>query len=147
MGDRDGSEPFVAVLGAGPMLEVTVELDAQGGPDPEVHIHAGGQGLWVGRMAKALGARAIVCGPWGGEAGIAAAALARAEGLELRTTSAAAISTHLLDYRGGEREEIAVMPSRYEADSNLAWNGSPLQFTAYMGARVSLANGAWTYHN
>jgi len=36
---------------------------------------------------------------------------------------------------------------RYEADSNLAWNGSPLQFTAYMGARVSLANGAWTYHN
>ena len=111
MGDPDESEPLVAVLGAGPMLEVTVELDAQGSQDPEVHIHAGGQGLWVGRMAKALGARAIVCGPWGGEAGIAAAALARAEGLELRTTSASSISTHLLDYRGGEREEIAVMPS------------------------------------
>lgn len=104
--------PMLAVLGAGPLLEVTVELDPEhAAASPQVHIHPGGQGLWVGRMVKALGARVVICGPCGGEAGVAAAALARTEGLELRTTPTPAISTHLIDYRGGDRHEIAVMPS------------------------------------
>lgn len=36
---------------------------------------------------------------------------------------------------------------RYAATSSVAWDGSPIQMTAYMGARTSLANGAYTYHN
>src|SRR5665648_1026815 len=36
---------------------------------------------------------------------------------------------------------------RYAATSSVAWDGSPIQMTAYMGARTSLANGAYTYHH
>ncbi|PFG39963.1 1-phosphofructokinase [Georgenia soli] len=102
--------PRLSVLAVGPMLEVTVET-LRGEDEPHVHVHAGGQGLWVARMAKTLGARPVVCAPFGGEAGVAAAALARAEGLDLRTTSTPDISAHVLDYRGGEREELVVMRS------------------------------------
>jgi 1-phosphofructokinase len=102
--------PALSVLAVGPMLEVTVET-LRGDDEPHVHVHAGGQGLWVARMAKTLGARPVVCAPFGGEAGVAAAALARAEGLDLRTTSTPDISAHVLDYRSGEREELVVMRS------------------------------------
>ena len=39
-----------------PLLTVAIETRSDGGDD--VHLHAGGQGLWVGRMARSLGAEA-----------------------------------------------------------------------------------------
>ncbi|WP_345216731.1 PfkB family carbohydrate kinase [Georgenia halophila] len=101
--------PFLSVLAAAPLLEVTLETVRDN--DPHVHVHAGGQGLWVARMIATLGGQVVVCGPFDGETGVAAAALARAEGLEIQSTHTVAVSAHLLDYRAGEREEIAVMRS------------------------------------
>lgn len=108
--ETPGDVPTVCVLAVAPLLEVTIET-LRGDDEPQVHVHAGGQGLWVARMAKTLGARSVVCAPFGGETGVAAAALAGAEGLDLRTTSTPGISAHVLDYRAGEREELVVMRS------------------------------------
>ncbi|MPV36627.1 1-phosphofructokinase family hexose kinase [Georgenia subflava] len=107
----DPSGPVVSVLSVGPLLEITVETTADAPDDPQVHVHPGGQGLWVARMATTLGARSVLCGPFGGETGMAAAALARAEGLELQVTHTTGISAHIIDYRQGERDEIVVMRS------------------------------------
>ena len=107
--ERGGDGPRVCVLAVAPILEVTVETTFNDPGSPQVHVHAGGQGLWVARMIAALGGRAVVCAPFGGETGTAAAALARAEGLDLRVTGATGNSTHILDYRGGSREEVVVM--------------------------------------
>ncbi|MFH5821776.1 1-phosphofructokinase family hexose kinase [Georgenia sp. AZ-5] len=104
-------EPVVAVLAIAPILEVTVEATINAPDKPQMHVHPGGQGLWVARMVTTLGGRAVVCGPFGGETGTAAASLARAEGLELHTTSATGNGGHIVDYRRGERDEIVVMES------------------------------------
>ncbi|GAA4967284.1 hypothetical protein GCM10025331_70020 [Actinoplanes utahensis] len=36
---------------------------------------------------------------------------------------------------------------RFAAETTVAWDGSPVQITAYMGARTNLSSGAFTYHN
>ena len=67
--------PSVCVLATTPLLTVTIEAGTGGGPrvagtdHPDVHVHAGGQGLWLARMAYSLGADVVVCGPFGGETG------------------------------------------------------------------------------
>ena len=58
--------PRVAVFGPNPLLSVTIE--ARGGGD-DVHVHAGGQGVWLSRMAAELGADVVLCGFVGGETG------------------------------------------------------------------------------
>ncbi len=46
------------------------DRDDRAGPDrPEVHVHAGGQGFWVARMAAKLGAEVALCCALGGEPG------------------------------------------------------------------------------
>ena len=48
----------LAVFAPSPVLTVTIEA----GPDrPEVHLHPGGQGFWVARMAANLGAEVVLC--------------------------------------------------------------------------------------
>jgi 1-phosphofructokinase len=103
--------PLACVLAVGPALEVSVEALYNDPANPQVHVHAAGQGLWVARMVTALGGRAIVCAPFGGETGIAAAALARAEGVNLRPTQTTANSAHIVDHREGSREEVVIMRS------------------------------------
>jgi 1-phosphofructokinase len=56
----------VAVFGPSPLLTVTIEDRA--GRD-EIHVHPGGQGVWVSRMAAELGATPVLCGFVGGETG------------------------------------------------------------------------------
>ena len=46
--------PRLCVLAATPQLTVTIEPGVEGGT--ELHLHAGGQGLWLARMARSLGA-------------------------------------------------------------------------------------------
>ena len=48
----------IAVFAPSPLLTITVERDAGG---PAVHLHAGGQGFWVARLAAALGAQVTLC--------------------------------------------------------------------------------------
>ena len=75
--DGGAPSPRVTIFDPFPVLTVTVE-DADG--RDEVHLHAGGQGLWIGRMAVALGgAVRLVCAT-GGESGVVLSQLMRGEG-------------------------------------------------------------------
>ena len=52
--------PRVAIFAPHPLLTVTLERE---GPERDkVHFHAGGQGVWVARMAASLGAEPVLCG-------------------------------------------------------------------------------------
>jgi 1-phosphofructokinase len=109
----------VGVFAPSPLLTVTVEQGA--GQEPEVHLHAGGQGFWVSRMAVALGARAILCAPLGGESGAVLLHRIVDEGVEVRSVACrGANATYVHERRGGSRETIAetLSPSlsRHELD-------------------------------
>ncbi|WP_245700812.1 1-phosphofructokinase family hexose kinase [Sanguibacter gelidistatuariae] len=132
MEERSSGQPRVCVLAPMPLLTVTIEPAAVApGPGPtaaasrapvhpEIHVHAGGQGLWIARMASSLGADVVVCGPFGGESGDVVAHLAHGEHLALRPSAAHGNGTYIHDRREGERREVAVMPpeplNRHEQD-------------------------------
>src|SRR5439155_13267570 len=59
--------PQVTVFGPHPILAITVER--RGASDDDIHVHPGGQGVWVTRMAGEMGAHPILCGFCGGETG------------------------------------------------------------------------------
>lgn len=109
----------VAVFSPSPLFTVTIEELASG--PCEVHFHAGGQGFWAARMARVLGADAVLCGPFGGESGPVIRRLIQAEGIEVRAVACAgANGGYVHDRRGGERRVLAQMPSpeltRHEVD-------------------------------
>lgn len=110
--------PRVAVFGPHPLLTVTVE--ARGDRD-EVHVHAGGQGVWVGRMAGELGATPVLCGLAGGETGAVLEGLLAAMAGERRLVRSGGPSgCYVVDRRSGERRLVAHAPadppSRHEVD-------------------------------
>lgn len=112
--------PKMCVLAPTPMLTVTLETGSDPA-HPELHVHPGGQGLWVARMAYSLGADVVVCGPFGGETGTVLAHLAEVENLRVRpVTYVGGNGAYLHDRRGGERQELAFMPpaklDRHELD-------------------------------
>jgi sugar/nucleoside kinase (ribokinase family) len=83
---RDPPRPAgrIAVFAPSPLLTITVEA----GPDrPEVHLHAGGQGFWVARLAATLGADVTLCCALGGEPGRVLRGLIEAEPIELRAAA------------------------------------------------------------
>jgi 1-phosphofructokinase len=59
--------PTICVFSPAPLLEISVESTLDG--TEELHLHPGGQGFWVGRMALTLGARVGLSAPFGGETG------------------------------------------------------------------------------
>lgn len=91
--------PRVCVLAPTPLL--TIEIDPfdpsaprdelRGRPPGDIHLHPGGQGLWVARMASSLGGTVTVCGPFGGEVGP----------LLVTTLRAADLTVHGVAYSGG----------------------------------------------
>jgi len=96
----------LAVFAPAPQLTITIERLSDGGD--EVHVHAGGQGVWIARMAETLGAHVRICGAFGGEGGPILIQLLRDEGLEVRAaTMAAGNPVYVHDRRSGSREEIA----------------------------------------
>ncbi len=109
----------VAVFAPSPVLTVTVEQGS--GEVPEVHLHAGGQGFWVARMAAGLGARVLLCVPLGGESGTVLRTLLEDGTIEvLAVRTAGANAAYLHDRRSGERRAIVETPSpplrRHELD-------------------------------
>ncbi|WP_432545767.1 PfkB family carbohydrate kinase [Kineococcus sp. SYSU DK004] len=89
----------VTVFSPSPALRVVVEPTTAGGV--EVHLHPGGQGTWVARMAARLGADVTLCTPVGGEAGTALTALLAEEGLRTcAVPTRRATATVVLDHRG-----------------------------------------------
>lgn len=112
--------PRVCVIAPTPILTLTIESGSQD-QDTELHVHPGGQGLWVARMAYSLGADVVLCGPFGGETGTVLAHLAEKENLRVRAIGTAGSNgAYLHDRRGGERQELAFMPpsrlDRHEID-------------------------------
>lgn len=108
----------IAVLAPAVYVSVTIEESEEG---DDIHIHAGGQGVWVARMLRQLDHRPVVCAPVGGEAGRTLLGLIRDWGIELRAVNALADTpVYVHDRRGGEREELARSRSpvlrRHEAD-------------------------------
>jgi 1-phosphofructokinase len=97
--------PRVAVFGPHPVLTVTVE---RRGVDDDVHLHAGGQGVWVSRMAVELGAEPVLCALLGGETGSLLRPLLEALDIECRLVPARGASGCLVfDRRDGERRLLA----------------------------------------
>jgi 1-phosphofructokinase len=105
--DLDGR---VAVFAPSPVLTVTAEA----GPDqPEIHLHAGGQGFWVARMAALLGSDVTICCALGGESGRVLRPVIEAEGVSVHSVDAGTPNgVYIHDRRGGERVEFAAADSR-----------------------------------
>jgi len=108
----------VVVLAPSPLLTVTIE-DRAG--EPDIHVHAGGQGVWQARMLSSLGVRVVLCAGIGGEAGDVLEHLLPTEGVILRSIRTSARNGgYVHDRRDGERSVIAEAPGwpldRHEHD-------------------------------
>jgi 1-phosphofructokinase len=108
----------ICILAPVPLLTVTIEPGSEDAA--EVHIHAGGQGIWVGRMAALLG-EVILCAALGGETGRVLRGLIAEEevivrGIEMQDAN----PVYVHDRREGQREELARSEaprlSRHETD-------------------------------
>jgi 1-phosphofructokinase len=105
MGPRD-RRPRITVFGPSPLLTVTVE--ALPGDRDDIHLHPGGQGVWVTRMAGELGADPVLCAFIGGETGAVLKPLLKALPGELRLIRTATSNGCLIaDRRQGERRAVA----------------------------------------
>jgi 1-phosphofructokinase len=109
----------LAVFAPSPAVTITVEPSP--GDEPDLHLHAGGQGFWVAHMAARLGARVTLCVPLGGETGTVLESLLAVDGISvLSVDTEGANGAYVHDRRGGEREVIAETSSpllaRHELD-------------------------------
>jgi 1-phosphofructokinase len=108
----------VVIFAPSPVLTVTVE-DVEGTAD--IHLHAGGQGVWQARMLKVLGAEVTMCAVFSGETGGVLQHLIDDEGVKLLPVSGEGSSgAYVHDRRGGERDVVAESPghrlTRHELD-------------------------------
>lgn len=105
----------LCVFAPWPLITVAIEASPDDGSD-DIVVRAGGQGVWVARMAASLGARVILVGPFGGKIGRAAAVMLRDEGIAVRSVDVAGSNgAYIHDRRGGERAQIAEMrPARLD---------------------------------
>lgn len=100
----------IAVFAPSPVLTITIE---PGSERPEVHLHPGGQGFWVARLAAVLGADVVLCCALGGESGRVLRGLIGAEPLSLRAADARTPSgVYVHDRRSGQRVEVVNVESR-----------------------------------
>jgi 1-phosphofructokinase len=138
----------VAVFAPTPLLTITIENQGAGraGTDPavdEIHVHAGGQGIWVARMAATLGAAPVLCSLIGGESGTVIEPLLGELPAELRLVrSPGATGCYVTDRREGERRLVAAaLPEaagRHEVDDLFS-----VTTAAALGARVLVVCNAY----
>lgn len=103
---RGNGRPAIAVFSPTPLLTVTIEKGA--GEQPEIHLHAGGQGFWVARMVARLEVPVTLCAPFGNDTGRVLRALIDREGVAVRAVEVQAPNgAYIHDRRSGERVEIA----------------------------------------
>jgi 1-phosphofructokinase len=110
--------PRIAVFAPSALVTVTIE---DGGSHPEVHFHAGGQGVWVAHMAAALGAEVALATVIGGESGELLANLLQARGVGIHAVhSATDNGVYVHDRRSGKRivlaQVLAPHLARHELD-------------------------------
>lgn len=109
----------IAVFSPNPLLTITVEARGEGRDD--VHLHAGGQGVWAARAASELGADPVLCGLIGGETGaVLEPLLDRLPGGRRLVHTDTPSGCLVFDRRSGQRVPISQMtaepPSRHELD-------------------------------
>ena len=91
----------VTILAPSPTLTVTVEDHPQGS---EIHVHAGGQGVWQARMLRRLQVPVTMCCVLTGEVGRALQHLLEDEDITVQAlTRDGRGSAYVHDRRGGER--------------------------------------------
>lgn len=95
----------VTIFAPSPILTVTVEDHPDGS---EIHVHAGGQGVWQARMLVQLGVSVTVCCVLTGELGVVVRHLLEDEGIAVEVIPREGRgAAYLHDRRGGARQEIA----------------------------------------
>jgi 1-phosphofructokinase len=113
----------IAIFGPHPLLTVSLEREGEGDDARErVHFHAGGQGVWVARMAGELGVAPVLCGFVGGEAGaLLRPLLERLPGERRLVEIASESGCYVVDRRKGRRDALSLTvsepPSRHELDA------------------------------
>src|SRR4051812_46379691 len=108
----------VVVFAPAPTLTITVEATD---PDGEVHVHAGGQGVWVAQMLSVLDVPVTLCGVFAGETGTIVELLLERRAMDVRSVRGSGRgNAYVHDRRDGERRVVAEMSaqrlSRHEAD-------------------------------
>ena len=111
--------PRVAIFGPHPLLTITAE--SLNGSGDDIHVHAGGQGVWVTRMAAELGVEPTLCAFAGGETGALVLSLLDEMPGERRIVRTKTPSgCYVTDRRTGERrlvaQRVSAAPSRHELD-------------------------------
>lgn len=106
------------VFAPSPQLTVTVE---ERGGEPDLHLHAGGQGVWQARMVASLGVPVTICVALGGETGRVVRHLMAADGVDLQAVQVAArTGGYVHDRRCGQRIPLVQAPgeplARHELD-------------------------------
>jgi len=94
----------VVIFAPSPVLEITVEEHADLG---DVHVHAGGQGVWQARMLLSLARDVELCSALSGETGRVLEHLLQEEGIRvvgLRRSARGGVYVH--DRRDGDRVPI-----------------------------------------
>jgi 1-phosphofructokinase len=109
----------VAVLEPAPLLMVAVQTAAGG--RTEVQFHAGGQGVWVARMAAEMGGTPVLCAPFGGRSGALARALVEMDGVAVEAVSShRSTAVWVSTGSDGEPADVAETPppplDRHEVD-------------------------------
>ncbi|WP_415972793.1 1-phosphofructokinase family hexose kinase [Rhodococcus sp. 077-4] len=85
-------------------------LDKAPNGNTELHVHAGGQGHWIARMAAVLGLDVTLTGVFGGEIGDVLRDLIEREGISVVSVDIGQESgSYVHDRRSGEREIIATV--------------------------------------
>ncbi|HET8975050.1 MAG TPA: PfkB family carbohydrate kinase [Solirubrobacterales bacterium] len=125
----------LVVFDPSPALTVTVESG------PDIHLHGGGQGFWVARMAARLGAEVRLCVPLGGETGQVLSPLLAAEGITVVPVWVeGANGAYVHDRTSGSRTVIAETASppllRHELDDLYG-----VTLTAGLDADLTLLTG------
>ena len=94
----------VVIFAPSPLLTVTVENHGAG---DELHLHAGGQGVWQGRMLRRMGVEVTMCCALIGEGGTVLGPLLSDEGFTVEAVKVDGNGGgYVHDRRGGERESI-----------------------------------------
>ena len=95
----------VTIFAPSPTLTITVE---EHGDEPDIHLHAGGQGVWQARMLLRLGATVTMCCTLTGEIGRMLRHLLEDEGIVVAGVDRPGRgSAYVHDRRSGDRDVIA----------------------------------------
>lgn len=94
----------VAIFAPSPVLTVTIEENSEG---PDVHIHAGGQGVWQARMLREFDIDVTLCAVLTGEPGTVLKHLIDDEEFTVHSFHREGRgAAYVHDRRGGQRESI-----------------------------------------